>query len=176
MKTLHITLGLLCGLLPLAEGCSEDPHEAYSVTDQYRGGICSVCVPVWTRGKDVYRRGLEMRLTEAIVKRVQLDTPYTVIPKQRADTILNGNIDEIEQRVLSFNPDTGEPRELEITLVITFTWTDLRDGKVLAEARRMRISGNYVVARPFNEDFFQGSEDAINRAARQIVEKMEAPW
>jgi hypothetical protein len=131
---------------------------------------------MWQRGKDVYRREIEMRVTEAVVKRIEQDTPYKVTTKERADTLLSGSIDTIEQRTLSFNPDTGQPRETELTLIISFTWRDLRTGRILAERKSMTITGRYTRQDPIEEDFFQGSENVINRLARQVVEKMEQPW
>lgn len=160
----------------LAAGCSSDPTRGYSFANQYQENIRTVAVPIFDIGKDVYRRGLEFRLTEALVKRIELDTPYKVVLKKKADTELRGRIDVIEQRVLSFNPDTGLPRENEITMSVSFTWTDLRSGKVLASQTKFRQAGTYIPERPIGEDFFQGSEDVINRLAKRIVEQMEKPW
>ncbi len=162
--------------LLLAAGCSDDPTRGYSFANQYQENIRTVAVPIFDVGKGVYRRGLEFRLTEALVKRIELDTPYKVVEKRRADTELRGRIEQVEQRVLSFNPDTGLPREAEITFLVSFTWTDLRSGKVLASQSGFRQAGTYLPQRPIGEDFFQGSEDVINRMAVRIVEKMEKPW
>jgi hypothetical protein len=148
----------------------------YTLDSQYRQGIKTVAVDIFGRGKDVYRRELETRSTEAIVKRIEHDTPYKVTVKSRADTRLTGTIDTVEQRILSFNPDTGLPREMELTLTVSFTWTDLRSGKALAEVSDMRVSGAYVREAPLTEDFFQGSEGVLDRLARRVVEKMEAEW
>ena len=157
-------------------GCSSDPRAGYTTKSQYVEGIKTVAVPIWRRGKKVYRRGLEMRLTEAIIKRMELDTPYKVTDKSRADTEIRGSIDLVSQRVLSFNPDSGMPREKEITMTVSFTWTDLRNGKVIAERRNFRQTGTYIPPAPLGEDFFQGSEDVVNRLAKRIVEQMEADW
>lgn len=175
-------------------GCSGDEHHGYTVKSQYRGGIKTVAVPIFIRGKNVYRRELEDRLTEAVVKRIEADTPYKVTVKERADTVLTGTIVNVNQRILSFNSDTGDPREMEITLKINFTWTDLRTGDTLVEKKDFLVSGDYVTEIPYEEDsdgkyvpdpdaenrmtedFFQGSENVINRAAKRIVETMEAPW
>jgi hypothetical protein len=174
---------LLAGVALIAlGGCATDPTRGYTTNNQYVAGVRSVTVPIWTRGKQVYRRGMEMRLTEAIVKRVQQDTPYRITKKGRADTELRGTIDSISQRVLSYHPDTGWPRETEITLRVSFTWTDLRSGEVLAEGN-LHQTGAYLPAQPMarfrrrpEQDFFQGSEDVVNKLAGRIVQYMEAEW
>lgn len=148
----------------------------YTTNSPFPSDVASVDVPVWAVGKDVYRRGLEMRLTEAVKKRISLDTPYKIATKGTADTQLTGTIERIEQRVLSTNPDTGRPRELEITITVSFNWTDLRSGQVRKSCPDVRIAGTYIPPQPFSEDFFQGSEDVIDKLARRIVERMEADW
>ena len=175
-KTCILVVTAIVSAAVLAGGCAKDGHSGYTMTDQYRPGIKTVAVDVWQRGKEVYRRDIEIRATEAVVKRIEQDTPYKVTSKSRADTLLVGSIDDVEQRVLSFNPDTGLPRESELTLVASFTWTDLRTGKTIVERKKMRVSGVYTREDPITEDFFQGSENVINRVAQRVVEQMEQPW
>ena len=179
MKRNIIKYGLLTllGGLPLvftASGCfNDDPNLGYTARNHYRPGIQTVVVPMWTRGKDVYRRGLEISLTKALVKRIELDTPYKVTKKDRADTEFDGSIDTIIQQVLSFNPDTGQPREIQVTFEVSFKWTDLRTGKVLVERETFDVTGVYLPDAPFNEDFFLGSQKLMDNMALRIVETME---
>ena len=173
MKSLKslIAIALTAAVVAFAAGCGN-----YTMADQYRSGISTVFVPIRTRGQKVYRRDLEQRLTEAIVKRIELDTPYKIVAKGRADTVLRGKIKLIEQRELSSNPATGRPAELEITFTLAFTWQDLRSGKVLVDHANFRVVDSYIPPEPIGEDFFQGSEAVINRIAHRVVETMEADW
>lgn len=172
-KKMMVMLILLLG--GLLEGCG-DGSSGYTMQPPYRSDIKTVAVPIWVRGKDVYRRELEFRLTESIVKQIELCTPYKVTCREKADTLLEGTIDLVSQRVTSFDPNTGQPREKEILMTVSFTWTDLRTGEVLAKRTKYVITSNYIPPLPFNEDFFEGSEDAINRLARRVVEQMEEDW
>ncbi len=158
-------------------GClSNDPATGYTTTSQYRQGIRTVAAPIWTRGKDVYRRDVEIRLTESIIKRIELDTPYKVTTKSQADTILTGTIDLISQQTLSFDPDSGVPREMQVTFSVSFKWEDLRTGKTLVKRKNFQVAGVYLPPAPFSEDFFEGSADLMDKLARRIVETMEADW
>ncbi|HUU59355.1 MAG TPA: LptE family protein [Phycisphaerae bacterium] len=178
MKVVHTILAaLLCGLPAILGACSNDPKAGYTLQRPHEKGIRSVAVPIWTRGADVYRRELEFRVTEALQKRIEQDTDYKVLPRDRADTELTGTIDRISQRPLSFDPDIARPREMEITMILSFTWTDLRTGKVLRRRSNFRVAGTYLPpSPPFGEDFFLGSEDVVNNVARRIVEQMEQDW
>jgi hypothetical protein len=175
-KTCILVVTAIVSAAVLAGGCAKDGRSGYTMTDQYRPGIKTVAVDVWQRGNEVYRRDIEIRATEAVVKRIEQDTPYKVTSKSRADTLLTGSVDNVEQRVLSFDPNTGLPRESELTLVVSFTWTDLRTGKTIVQRKKMKVSGTYTREDPITEDFFQGSEGVVNRLARRVVETMEAPW
>ena len=162
-----VTLVLLSGA---AAGCG------YSLDPMYPTDVKTIAVPMWHRGEQVYRRGLEMRLTEAIVKQVELKPPYKVVSRDRAQTELTGTIDRVEQRVLTFDSDTGRPREMEITIFVSFQWKDLRNGDIRVSRSNFSTSGTYISHEPFDRDFFQGSEDVINKLARRIVEQMENAW
>jgi len=175
-KQTGISLALLAALGGAWPGCHRDPTQGYTLTSPHRRGVRSVAVEMFTRGKDVYRRGLEIRLTEAVKKQIQSHTPYRLAGEGTADTLLTGTIERVSQRVMSFNPETSSPRELEMVLVVSLRWTDLRNGKVLTKHKGLRAAGPYIPAPPFDQDFFQGSEEAINALARRIVEQMEAEW
>ncbi len=173
----NLTILGICTLAVAAlAGCSTDPSVGYTTGSQYREDIKTVAMQMFGRGKDVYRRQLEFRLTEAVVKRVQQDTPYRIGKSDTADTELRGEIRSVYQQILHYNPDTGRPREMEVVFRISFTWTDLRTGEVLAHDDNLLVFATYIPQDPFNESFFDGSEDLINRAASRIVESMEAPW
>ena len=165
------------GMIALLSGClGDDPTTSYTAKGMYRSGIRSVAIPMVQRGKDVYRRKLEFRLTETLVKRVNAIPNYTVLKRDQADTLLTCTIDRVNQATLSLNPDTGFPRDMELTIVVSYQWKDLRTGVVLAKRDKMEVARTYVPAGPMNQGFFQGSEDVINHIARRIVESMEVEW
>lgn len=163
----------------LPGGCASDATEGYTTKSPYRCNVQTVAVPIWQRGKDVYRRDIEFDLTEAIVKRIEADTPYKVVSREKADTELTGTIERIEQQVTSYDPNTGVPRELLVTMTVAFTWKDLRlsaDKVVLAESKKFEVMGSYIRETPVGQEFFQGEQDVVNRLAKRIVEQMESDW
>jgi len=175
----HRQAAVLAGIAVLAvglAGCSADPSKGYSFGSLYPTNIKTVAVPMWEIGQDVYRRELQTRLSEALVKRIEMDTPYKVTTAGRADTELRGKIDIVSQRVLSYSPATGLPREKEVTLQLSFTWKDLRTGQIIVEEPKLIVADAYITQPPLASDFFGGSEKVINEAARRIVEHLEAPW
>jgi hypothetical protein len=148
----------------------------YTAESQYRTGIRTVYVPMVTRGSNVYRRELEMRLTEGIQKHIELSTPYKITKKERADTQLTATIERVNQNTLSMNPDTGFPREVGVKFYVSYRWEDLRTGDVIKESKNFTAAGVYHPTAPFNQDFFRGSERIIDKLARRLVEQMAADW
>jgi len=156
-------------------GCNADPTQSYTLASQYPEGIRTVAVKIFTRGPNVYRRGLEFRLTEAVIKHIELNTPYKVVDKEQADTELTGTITGVSQRTMSMVKDVSSPREKEVLISASMQWQDLRKGEILRQSK-VRAAGSYIPLAPFEEDFFQGSEAAIDKLARRIVEEMENEW
>ncbi|MDD4889536.1 MAG: LPS assembly lipoprotein LptE [Phycisphaerae bacterium] len=144
----------------------------------YRAGfihpknVNSVYVQVFASSE--FRRELEFRLTEALVKRIMLDTQYKIAKKNDADTILYGEVKGVQQTLLGQDSETGLPKELQPVMIVDWTWKNRRTGEVLAQRRRMEQAGLYYPIA--GETFFDGTEQAIDRLAKRIVEGMEADW
>lgn len=141
--------------------------------EMFADNIRTVHVPIF-QNKD-FRRGLEFQLTEALVKAIELRTPYkTTSDKKRADTVLTGEIKEVRQGTLGLDFKTHRPREMEATVIASFRWKDLRTGKILVDMPLITQSVDYI--QPVGENFYEASQHAMNDLAERIVEKMEKPW
>jgi len=144
----------------------------YSTQRPFRKDIESVHVPIF-QSKE-FRRGIEFQLTEALQKRIQLDTPYRIAGKKLADTELTGEVLEVRQRGFADDFITAQPREIGATFVVSFRWKDLRTGEILVERPRFVQTVEYIP--PLGERFFEGNERAIDKLAERIVEEMETDW
>src|SRR3954447_9094481 len=82
---------------------------SYKWSSLYREDINTVAVPIFAN-KD-FRRGVEFRLSEAVVKQMEAHTPYRVDPRARAGTILEGEIVSVDLSTLSRDVRTSIPQE-----------------------------------------------------------------
>ncbi|MCP4591460.1 MAG: hypothetical protein GY842_12010 [bacterium] len=153
-------LGLLCS------GCG------YSTQRPFRSGIQTVHVEMLESRE--FRRELEFQLSEALVKRIELDTPYRIAPLRTADTLLTGEILEVRQRALGDDFETGLPRETGATVVMSYRWKDLRTGDTLVSRDRFIHSTEYIP--PVGESFSTGMVRGLDGMARSIVQSMETGW
>ena len=84
LKRRAIRTTLLVATLLGLGGCG------YHWQSVYRQDVHSVAVPIFTT-KD-FRRGIEFKLTQAIIVQIEARTPYKVESRERADTILEGEV------------------------------------------------------------------------------------
>jgi Lipopolysaccharide-assembly len=165
---------VLLGIGLVAAGCSSDPTRGYSVGTIYRQGVSSVAVPIFSN--DTFVRDMEFTLTDALVKEIQSRTPYQVTSEGEADTIVLGQIRDIQLDQLSKSRLTGLTEEGIISVTIDFQWKDLRSGKVLLERRAFTGHGLFVPSRPSSEPIELGRFTAVQRLVRDIVGEMQAEW
>ncbi|WP_437206463.1 LPS assembly lipoprotein LptE [Planctomicrobium sp. SH664] len=140
--------------------------------------VRTVHVPTFTN--ETFRRGYELRLTEAVQKQIAL-TPFKLVGPDQADTRLSGRIIDVGKRNINQNKyDDG--REYEFSIAIEVTWEDLRTGTILAQ-RQMPV-GALVADAIANTSFAPepgqsqatATQNAVDQLARQIVGLMEVPW
>lgn len=144
----------------------------YSTARPFRKDVRSVCVKPF--GSREFRRRIEMNLTEAIKKRIQMDTPYKLTGEKRADTVLKGEVLEVRQATIGRDFRRNMPRETQLTLIVRFEWKDVRSGEILVKRDRWLQTFDY--ARPVGESEPVGLQGAVDRMAETIVEQMEADW
>lgn len=167
---------LLAAVLALsAPGCAMYRFGACSL---YRPDIQTVHVPVIQSGS--FRRNLGEQLTEAVVKEIETTTPYKVVGRPDADSVLEVRIDSDTKRVLAENA-YDEPRNLEHAWQVHMTWRDRRGNLIQRSAMPLDDTVIGIVqASSFvpeaGQSLVTAQQKIINRLAAQIVSQMEAGW
>lgn len=165
-------LGVLSVLALLLAGCSSGNGSGYRWESLYREDVQSVAVPIFANKQ--FERGVEFRLTQAVVQQIEARTPYKVVSRSDADTILEGEIVRVLTDPISIERRSAQPQEQLYTLVVNFTWKDLRTGKVLRQRKNFEQSTPYYPT--LGEGAFFGSQDAVEKLAVAIVQELEADW
>ncbi|MGH7214898.1 MAG: LPS assembly lipoprotein LptE [Tepidisphaeraceae bacterium] len=147
-------------------------QDGYRWQSLYRGDVQTVAVPIFTN-KD-FTRGVELRLSKAVVNQLEAHSPYKVVPKERADTILEGEVVEVRQNTLSQDPDTTLPQEQLLSVTVNFLWKDLRSGRILVQRRNFEQTAAYYPT--LGEGQYVGQQQAIERLALAIVQELQADW
>jgi hypothetical protein len=170
---------LFGGLLAAAAvGCgyqmsgTTDNSNGYAWNTLYRGDIKTVAVPIF--GNRTYWRGVEFTLSKAVVNELESQTPYKVVERESADTILEGEIEAVHVHTISNSPQTSEPQEQVYDVSVNFTWTDQRNGKVLVSRQRFQQTAPFYPT--LGEGRFVADQLNVERLATAIVQEMEADW
>jgi hypothetical protein len=127
----------VAALLP---ACGWDGHFTvlgYTTQPNYDLNIHSVRVPIfknrtyWTVTPVV---GMDVDLTRAVVREIELKTPYKV-KQEGADTELKGAIVNFTKVPINYT-QFGYGRDYECTLTVELFWRDLRTGQLLSRPAR----------------------------------------
>ena len=150
----------------------------------YAPDVQTVYVPMLE--SESFRRGLGERLTEAVVREIELKTPYKVVASPNADSVLEVRLRADARRTLAEDA-FDNPRLQENQLRAEVLWTNrlrLATGPPLATALPLDPSLTGLVgisqATPLipeaGQSLVSQQQLAIVRLAEQIVATMEEPW
>ncbi len=167
-------LWLACGTLLC--GCA---GYRFGTQGLYPDYVRTVHVPVFQ--SESFRRDLGERLTEAVIKEIELKTPYKVVARERAETVLSGRIVDDTKQVIVEN-FTDDPRDLDIGMRVLVNWTN-RAGQPVQPERALnlpaplwQVSATSHLTPEVGQSLVTAQQAAIVRLAEEIVSTMEAAW
>jgi hypothetical protein len=152
-------------------GCAE--ISGYSNESLFPQDVDSICLEMFDN--KTFRRGTEYELSDALSKRIEVETPYKIVSsRDRADTVISGQIVSIAELALSTERETGRVLEKEVELQAIVNWKNLMTGELLIDNKSVIASASYSDYQ--QQDFTYASALAANKLARKIVELMETKW
>lgn len=163
-------------LFGCSSGCASYRLGARSL---YAPDVETVYVPMIE--SDSFRRDLGERLTEAVVKEIELKTPFKVVGTPEADSILSTRLVGESKRVVVENQN-DDPRTIEISTAAEVTWLNRRRQPLRAPAtlvlppELLPIGQTSTLIAEAGQSVATAQQQAIERLAQQIVSTMEEPW
>ncbi|SMP39197.1 Lipopolysaccharide-assembly [Neorhodopirellula lusitana] len=142
-------------------------------------GIRTVHVPIVR--DTTFRHDLGVQLTEALVREIELRTPYKVTADPMADTILRCEVVGETKRVLT---ETTEdyPRALDAAVQVRASWTN-RSGQLLlnnsivpTDDLTILFSQDERFVPEAGQSVDTAMQQAIEDLASRIVSQMETRW
>lgn len=166
------TLLSICGCTGYSHNGTGSADSKYQWTLLYRQDVHTVAVPIFSNVS--YTRGDEFTLTKAVVTQIEQRTPYKVVDRDHADTVLEGQITRVRRTTISSDRNSALPQEQLYGIEVDFIWKDLRSGKVLCERR------GFEQQAPFYPTLGEGQETGALNTSEQlalaIVQEMQADW
>ncbi len=165
----------------LTAGCNDGQGGllGYTAEELYPENVGTVSVEIF--GNRTFQQGVEFHMTEALIKEVELRTPYKVVARGKADTAITGNVLAVQRRVLSRTFEAGIPQEVQVVVTVEFEWKDLRSGEVLRKRASIQGTGEFVPVTNYpdhivSEPYDIAQHEAAAELARDIVSLMRRDW
>jgi len=160
----------------LSSGCA-----GYQVGQRslYRPDVRTVYVPMVQSNS--FRRNMGERLTEMIVKEIELKTPYKVVGNDTADSVLNVQLVSDNKKVLA-ETQFDDPRDLEVDFFAQISWVDRRGDLIMChndipmQPLLVNISQSANFVPEAGQSIATAQQEALQRLARQIVGQLESGW
>ena len=172
MRTLSMLLVMLVSATFV--GCATDVTQGYSFASVHDNSIKTVAVPIF--GNDTFHTGLELTLTEDIIKQIQNQTPWRVTSPDRADAILTGDITDVRLRSLSTRTGVGFAQEMAVEITVHFDFVDNRSGRTLTSRTGYSALGAFVPANPTGERISVGYRGSAQKLATDLVGDLQSAW
>lgn len=175
---IHRLAVVLALLVPGTLGCATYHVGADTL---YAPDVQTIYVPMIE--SDSLRRDLGERLTEAVVKEIELKTPFKVVSTPNADAVLSAHLRNDVRRVL-VEDAFDAPRALENNLRAEVTFVNRRRvglGTVAPHVievppELVEIGQTSIMVPAIGQSVASSQQLAIERLAQQIVGTMEEPW
>lgn len=169
-------IAVIVMLPPLLAGCA-----SYQVGSEslYAPDVATVYVPMIE--SDSFRRDLGERLTEAVIKEIELKTPYKVVGTPDADSILSVKLLGDSRTLLAEN-SFDDPRLSESAVYSQVSWLNRRrlpmapPQTIALPPELVDISSSALMVPEAGQSVASSQQQAIERLAQQIVGTMESPW
>lgn len=160
------------GGLFLLVGCG------YTTLTHTPGGIRSVAVETFRN--ETYEHGLELEVTDALVRELVFDGRVEVRSPEAADAVLTGSVIRYTRSPYAYEREDRDVREYRVSVWVEATLTDRRTGRPLwvgpgGEAASLTFKGDasyaaYSAEGGLAEARALALQDLAKRIAHEVVE------
>jgi len=123
-----------------------------------------------------YKPGLEIDITNAVVRRLQKDGNLTVARSaEEADLVWEADLTHFDQEGLRFSR-LETTQELRNYLVLSMRLLEQSTGQVLWEERNFSGDADYFVSQIRDHARDEAADQAVENLARNVVDRIVEDW
>jgi len=174
MNMAHVGRLAIIAATAVISSCASDPSAGYSFAASHDAAIGPIAVTMFNNR--TFSHGLEVELTEALVKEIARSTPWAVAPKASAGAVLTGAITNVRIRPLATARTSGLTQEAALEVTVEFSLRDARTGRVILSKRNFRSNGGFIPVQGVGERIDIAQAGAVDALARDIVAALRSDW
>ncbi len=122
-----------------------------------------------------YQQGLEMDITNAVIRRFQQDGTVKVGKQETADAILKTDLLDYEQEGLRYD-DLEQVQEYRLFIVVKLRLVDAKTGDLIWEEPNFTGDNEYYVSNVVSIAAQKAAMDVVTRLAANIVDRVVQDW
>lgn len=122
-----------------------------------------------------YQPGLEMDITNAVIRRLQQDGNLKVVEQQKADAILKTDLLSLEQEGLRFD-QLESVKEYRLFIVVGLKLVDGKTGETLWEEPNFSGDTEYFVTDVTSLGEQRAALQVVDRLAKNVVDRIVEDW
>lgn len=122
-----------------------------------------------------YQPGLEMDITNAVIRRLQQDGTVRVVEQSKADAILKTELVSLEQEGLRFNSLAGVS-QYRLFIVVRMKLVEAKTGNIIWEEPNFSGGTEYYVTTVTSIGEQKAAVDGVQRLAYNIVDRIVEDW
>ena len=122
-----------------------------------------------------YQQGLEMDITNAVIRRLHQDGTVKVVEKDTADSILKIDLTKFEQEGLRFN-QMESVQEYRLFIVVAMKLIDARTGDTIWEEPNFTGDTDYYVTDVSSIGRQKAALDVTETLAKNITNRIVEDW
>ncbi|MBU9889088.1 MAG: hypothetical protein KTQ49_04385 [Candidatus Omnitrophica bacterium] len=122
-----------------------------------------------------YQPGLEMDITNAVIRRLQVDGNLKVVASSQADAVLKTELLSLEQEGLRFD-QLESVKEYRLFIVLGMKLVDGRTGELLWEEPNFTGDTEYFVTEVTSLGEQRAALESVDRLAKNIVDRIVEDW
>jgi ethanolamine utilization protein EutQ (cupin superfamily) len=122
-----------------------------------------------------YQQGLEMDITNAVIRRFQQDGTVKVAKQKTADAILKTDLLAYEQEGLRYDQLEGV-EEYRLFIVVKLRLVDAKTGDLIWEEPNFTGDNEYYVSNVVSLGEQKAALEAVDKLAANIVDRVVQDW
>lgn len=122
-----------------------------------------------------YQPGLEMLISNNLVRRFNQDGNLKVVGQDDADAVLETDLTAYDQEGLRFN-NLETVEEYRLLMTVNFRLKDAKTGRIILEETDFTGDAEYFVSDVRSTAREEASQRAAERLARNIVDRIVEDW